>query len=310
MAFTLVSSVEHVRRRLALEACGLDPDLELVRGASTANEAWIGREVVLRVNWRGVGRLAREALIATRVPREARYPEILAVGNDGEIEWMLTRRAPGIALGRAWARMSNPLRERAVCELATALTAIHATPTGGIVDDILPPHTLPLAPLLALIDDVRDLGGDRFTLDLAETFVRERWDAFDDAGVGIAHGDPHFENVLWDGEHVSAVIDLEWSRRSWIHADLEILLCVSDHPALFASADYEHEVIAADYALIPRWLAAVQPSWFSHPRLLDRLEVLHVSRTLGHLVEDLESEVRWEHLCAVLAGASLFRNQH
>jgi aminoglycoside phosphotransferase (APT) family kinase protein len=308
MSFTLASSVEHDRRRHALKACGLDPDLAMTRGASYANEAWLGDEVVLRVNWRGVGRLAREARIAARVPREAKYPEILAVGDDDELEWMLTRRVPGVDLGRAWAGMSSALRERAIHELARALAAIHATPTDGIPDDIMPPHTLPLDDLLDLFDDVRDIGGDRFTLDAAEAFVRERWDAFDDADRGLVHGDPHLENVVWDGEHVSAVIDLEWSRPSWIHADLEILLAVADHPALFASAEYEHEVIARDYADVPRWLAAAQPAWFAHPRLVDRLEVLFVSRTLGHLI-DGNSPIRWRHLQAILDGMSYLRRR-
>src|SRR5258706_13752195 len=55
MSFTLASSVEHDPRRHALKACGLDPDLAMTRGASYANEAWLGDEGVLRGNWRGGG---------------------------------------------------------------------------------------------------------------------------------------------------------------------------------------------------------------------------------------------------------------
>ena len=30
--------------------------------------------------------------------------------------------------------------------------------------------------------------------------------------VQLVHGDLHFENVLWDNGHISAVLDLEWAR--------------------------------------------------------------------------------------------------
>ena len=50
------------------------------------------------------------------------------------------------------------------------------------------------------------------------------------------------------------------SRPSWLHADLEILLAVSDDPKLFASADHEDSVVTADYADIPRWLRAARPT--------------------------------------------------
>jgi aminoglycoside phosphotransferase len=294
---TLSSATAHQRRRQALAGCGLDPELAMARGTSYANEVWIGDDAVLRVNYRDVGRLAREARIAARLSREARYPEVLAVGDDDEIEWMLCRKVPGLELGRAWQRMTPPERERAIHELAAALAAIHATPCDGIPDDLRPPHTLPLEPLLELIDEAPIDSG--LAADLA-AFVRAKWPAFDDVDRGLVHGDPHLENVLWDGEHVSAVLDLEWSRPSWIHADLETLLAVSGDPALFASADHAHAIDPADYVDIPVWLRAAQPAWITHPRLADRIAVLYVSRTLG-CFEDGYSELRVQHLREALS---------
>ncbi len=118
--------------------------------------------------------------------------------------------------------------------------------------------------------------------------------------VGLVHGDPHFENFVWDGEHVSAMLDLEWSRSSWIHGDVEILLAVAESPAEFASPDREHEVDPAHYADIPRWLADARPAWFAHPRLLERLELLHVSRSLGHVDDAFEHPAAWRRLQAAL----------
>ena len=303
------------RRRLALVAAGLDPDLAVIRGPSFANEVWIGDELVIRINHAGqIGgdpeRMLREAAIAARLPREARYPDVLDAGRNGDLAWIVTRRAPGVALGRAWAAMRPTEHERAIVELAEALDALHGVDIGALdAFDLEPPHTLPLGPLLALIDAVIADGADPGLLGDVAALVRARWDAFDDTGRGLVHGDPHFENAMWDGAQLSALLDLEWSRRSWLACDLEILLAIADHPATFAAADYAHTVAATDYAAIPRWLAAARPGWFTDPRLLDRLEVLHVSRTLGALHEQPGSALRLGHLRAVLAGTSYLRRQ-
>ncbi len=286
----------------------------MTRIVSYANETWLGDTLVLRINHRGVGRLAREARIVSALPREALYPEVVTVGHDDEIEWMLVRRVPGIDLGRAWMSMTPVEREHAIHQLAAALAAVHGTPIEGIPDDdfrpqpaFRPPHTLPLGPLLELIDEV--IGPhDPAIVELATEFVTQRWSAFDDADRGLVHGDPHLENVLWDGQRVSALLDLEWSRPSWSHADLEILLAVADSPRLFAAADYDASIDPSTFTEMPRWLAAARPDWFAHPRIVERLEVLYLSRTLGCFEDDADAaSFRWDHVAATLAGESFIQ---
>jgi hypothetical protein len=202
------------RRRQALRGAGLDPDLAMIRAASNANEVWIGDELVVRINSTGAGRLAREATVAARAPREALVPPIVELGHDGALEWSISRRASGGELGRQWKTMTPALRERAIDELAGALAALHATPTAGLdAPELAPPHTLPLEPLRALIDELAAAHPEHEAqLAACDAFVTARWSAFDDADRGLAHGDPHLENVLWNGVHVTALLDLEWAR--------------------------------------------------------------------------------------------------
>jgi aminoglycoside phosphotransferase (APT) family kinase protein len=272
-----------VRRRQALRGAGLDPDLAMTRAASNANEVWIGDELVVRINPTAAGRLAREATVAARAAREALVPPIVELGNDGAIEWSVSRRASGGELGRMWKTMTRALRQRAIDELAAALAALHATPTDGLdAPDLWPPHTLPLEPLRRLIAELAAAHPEHEALLAAcDAFVTARWPAFDAADRGLAHGDPHLENVLWNGAHVTALLDLEWARPTWLHADLETLLAIADEPRRFASADHEASVERADYADVPRWLRAAYPRLFAHPRLVERLAVLRVSRELG-----------------------------
>jgi len=297
----------------------------MTRVESYANEVWVGDAIVLRLNHPDLpgfapDRLLREAQIAARVAPEVRYPALVAVGAEpkDELAWIVARRAPGVQLGRAWSSLSPAARERATHELAAVLTALHATPLSGLPALAQqPPHTLPLAEILVLIDGLVDDGHDRVLLGEIAAFVRARWPAIADAPPCLAHGDPHFENVLWDGTCISALLDLEWAQAAWLECDLEILLAVAAHPALFAAADYEATVQPADYTDIPRWLANACPAWFAPPRLLDRLELLLVSRTLGALDEaepaalahDPGLLLRFDHLRNVLDGASYLRGQ-
>jgi hygromycin-B 7''-O-kinase len=277
------------RARRALAAAGIAADAPIERAWSYANETWLGEGFVLRVNNRGdVGRLRREADLALRLPAEARHPGVLDHGTAGELEWLLLRRVRGVVLSRAWPEMERRLRERAARELASALRAMHGVDGPDLPRDadLDPPHILPLDRLLDLLASVGAAGliDGRLRGDL-EAFIRARWDAFDESGMGLVHGDPHLENVLWDGEHISALLDLDWSRRSWFEVDLEILLSFCAQPFLFVAADYEDRALADDYGEVRGWLEAEYPRWFAHPRLADRLAVLHVSRRLGVIDE-------------------------
>ena len=313
------------RRRRVLVAAGLDPLLPMTRVASYANEVWVGDDVVVRINYAGLlgaapDRLLREAEIAARLTPEVRYPPIVAVGSEpaDELTWIVCRRAPGMQLGRAWPTLSPAARREAIHQLAAALTVLHATPHEGLPPlEQQPPHTLPLDEIVALTERLGADGHDRALLAELAAFARERWPAFADAPRCLVHGDPHLENVLWDGMSVSALLDLEWSRAAWVECDLEILLAVAAHPALFAASDYERSLDPADFADIPRWLLSACPAWFAPARLLERLELLLVSRTLGCL-EDAEPAplatdpglaLRIVHLRAVLDGTSYLRSQ-
>jgi aminoglycoside phosphotransferase (APT) family kinase protein len=312
------------RRRRVLVAAGLDPHLPMTPVASYANEVWMGDELVVRINHPGLhgaapDRLLREAAIAARLSPEVRYPPIVAVGSDPaeELAWIVTRVMPGVQLGRAWPTLAPVARRDAIQQLAEALAVLHATPLAGLPPlEQQPPHTLPLDEILALIDRLADDGYDRGLLGEVAAFACERWPALADAPRRLAHGDPHFENVLWDGARVS-LLDLEWSQVACIECDLEILLAVAAHPALFAAVDYEASLHPADFVEVPRWLAAACPSWFAPARLEERLELLLVSRTLGCLDEaepgalanDPGLALRIVHLRTVLDGTSYLRAQ-
>lgn len=141
-----------------------------------------------------------------------------------------------------------PIRAR-VLEILRALHSVNDPALPASRDVRWPPHVLPLEFLIANIEQEGSQAHvDPGLVRDAIAFVRERWDAFDEAGRGLVHGDPHLENFLWDGERITSLLDLEWARRSWIQVDLEILLAFCDHPWLFVAEDYEDRSRRQDYA--------------------------------------------------------------
>ena len=301
------------RLRRALAGAGLRPSLELQRAASEANEAWIGDELVVRINWRGdIGRLRNEAVIAEALPPEAKHPGVLAFGDDGEIEWLVLRRVDGIVLSRAWPEMTTGQRRRAIEQLAEAMHAVHTTEADlETPPGFAPPHTVALDELLELVRSATTPWDTELMAEVA-AWIHARHQVLDGTGRGLVHGDPHLENVLWDGERISALLDLEWSHVDVLECDTETLLSFFDHPWFFVAEDYEDRARAVDYADAAAWLRAAMPAWFQHPHRLDRLGLLHISRELSLLGENPPTGPRQpdnprdrrNHLRGVLDGTS------
>src|SRR5690606_22131923 len=92
---------------------------------------------------------------------------------------------------------------------------------------LLSPNTFPaVEPLLEGIDSLRGRPHvDPGLLRDAESMVRGDAPAIEPFTADtLIHGDLHFENVLWDGYVITAVLDFEFSRGAPIDLELDVLL--------------------------------------------------------------------------------------
>src|SRR5205085_6387664 len=207
--------------------------------------------------------------------------------------WLIHRRIPGVVLSLAWPGLNEQYRRIATRQLAHRLMLIHAVegapvPSYLYEDSLECPHQLPPARTIELLQRAMlmpfaDHGVLREATELVEAnagFVT------DDRSVSLVHGDLHFENVLWDGDHVSAVLDLEWARPEAPDLDLDVLLRFCAHPFLHVSEGYQHVARAEDYRLVPKWLHDFYPELFARPHLNERLTVYG----LAYDVRDLLAE--------------------
>src|SRR5581483_9326848 len=227
------SGLAMARARNALEHAGLDPNVEVTRVSSVTNEVRLTPEYAIRVNRRPDKRLWRDAQLGPALPREAHYPKIVAYGSGTGFDYLVVQRKEGNVLSRAWPTMPPAQRRLAIRQVAFMLRALHQATSPVGLDDLGAPQLLqggqgqePTAPLLAGLDRARALPNiDRGLIDALVDLVRSTSRTLEPFDVPtLIHGDLTFENILWDGDEVTALIDFEWSRAAPADLDLDVFL--------------------------------------------------------------------------------------
>ncbi|MGN6692809.1 MAG: phosphotransferase family protein, partial [Aquihabitans sp.] len=252
----------------ALQTVGASSE-GLVRADSVTNEVWLTYDLVVRLNRDASMRLHREAVLSQVLPEEVGYPQVIQHGGEVGSDWLVTQRLPGVPLSRAWPTLTPMARRDAVHQIAERLKAVHRTPCPRLdglhdVPQLLDPapsgsqavqrllNAIARASQLPNVDPTFMADLTRLVADLAPAL-----DPFD--ATTIVHGDLTFENILWDGAEVTALLDFEYARPGPPDLDLDVLLRFCALPHLHVAPDYEHLTKADDYAEVPWWLAEEYP---------------------------------------------------
>jgi hygromycin-B 7''-O-kinase len=272
---------------------GLDAEQPLEPATSVTNQVWLTPGHVIRVSSGLTARLAREAAVAELLPAEVPYPRVVAHGTGSGDDWLICARSVGAPLAHVWPDLERPARRAAVADLAAALRTLHQVrvraplPPLERVPHLLEPSYTPLAPLREGLERAARLPHvDRgLLLDLAH--MLEGWapglPMLEDST--LIHGDLTFENLMHDGDRLSALLDLEWARPAPIDLDLDVLLRTCAYPELHVAPAHAHRAQAQDYREVPAWLAEDHPDLFAQDRLLDRLRIYDLAFTLRELLE-------------------------
>lgn len=266
------------RARRALSEAGLDMHMPLTRASSVTNEVWIADDYVVRVNRQPNQRLRREAALGPLLPAEIGYPGIVAYGGQLGADWLVLERVPGNVLSRCWPTMTQDERRSAVRQLATILRAMHAFEPPADLPEIDTPQLLgghgfrAVDPLLAALDRAQALPHvEPHLIDATRQLVLNTCAVIEPFDVPtLVHGDLHFENVLWDGSTVTALLDFEWCRAGPPDLDLDVFLRFCAYPYLHVAEDYEHLTRAEDYADVAWWMAEDYPELFGFPNEFER----------------------------------------
>lgn len=280
------------RARRALSEAGLDMQMPLTRASSVTNEVWLSDDVVVRVNREPNQRLRREAALGPLLPAEVGYPEIVGYGGQLGADWLVVRRVPGQVLSRCWPTMSVDERREAVRQLGRILRSLHRFESPTDLPEIDVPQLLgghgfrAVDPLLTALDEAEGLQYvDHVLIDEARQLVMSTCSAIEPFDLPtLVHGDLHFENVLWDGNRVTALLDFEWCRAGPADLDLDVFLRFCAYPYLHVAEDYEHLTRAEDYADVPAWMAEDYPELFDFPLEFERTRIYSIAYDMRELL--------------------------
>lgn len=284
--------------------------LEFLKGWT--NRVWLSPSHVVRLS---SGRHRESFAHEMRVERLVRgkvpvppvvdYGRIEGRGEDqpNPREWMISQRLPGQSLLMAWPDMGRAQRQDAARKLGLALKALHAcqlpqTPENTWENpwlaDVLRPGGKPedgyrIAPrhYALTTDNLRRLGlVEASLIDKAEAFLGDRLSLFSDDKDVLIHSDPHFNNLLWDGENLT-LIDFEVATRAPRDREIQTLIdyCWRNPSMVYAqdTPPRDRRVGRADVTYVLDDVRSVYPELFEVPNLRQRLEVYDVMTQLHQL---------------------------
>lgn len=315
------SGLELARAKHALEAAQLDSNVPLTRASSVTNEVWLTPDFAIRVNRRPDHRLRREAQLGPLLPAEVHYPEVVAYGEGMGFDWLIVKRIPGNVLSRSWPSMAPAQRRLAVRQLAFMLRTLHQARSPIGLDDMGAPQLLqtgqgkePTAPLLAGLVQLRSTKHvDARLIDALTEIVKDSSRLLQPFDVPtLIHGDVTFENVLWDGDEVTALIDFEWARAAPADLDLDIILRFCAFPDLHVAEDYVEQTKVDDYEDVAWWLREDYPDLFTFPSAFERLRIYAIAFDVRDLLAtppeapaaNLAPEHALNRLLKIVAGRS------
>ncbi len=316
-----MSALAKARARQALADAGLPSEGHLEPLRSVTNEVWLSEEYLVRLNRRQDGRLQKEMAVGGLLPPALDYPEPVAYGGEPGADWLVLRRPRGRVLSQAWPHLAAPQRLLAVQHIAYLLQTVHALPAPAELPEIDDPPLLvsvdyesPTAELVKTIDQLESQPHiDAGLMTETRGMVRDLTLSLEPfRATTLIHGDVHFENMLWDGSRVHALLDWKWARPAPPDVDLDVLLRFCAHPEVYVADAHRHHAWAAEFADVPWQLAEAYPDLFTHARQFDRIRLFAIAydaRELLHYpppvpVDRLPSHHAYHRLAALVGGRS------
>jgi aminoglycoside phosphotransferase len=205
------------------------------REGGWSNATWSAGGLVLRIALEAGGAdLRREARLASLLPPQVGYPEIVETGVTEGLEWMLARQVAGHNLGEVWPVLDWGARATALRGLwarAQAIHAVDASLAAAYARSESPFYAPDAARAAAQLARLQGAG----LLTSAQVAALSRaldslWAALSLAPRVLNHGDLCPENALWKGGRVVALLDLEFAVVAPVELDLNELVKVAYAP--------------------------------------------------------------------------------
>lgn len=111
-------------------------------------------------------------------------------------------------------------------------------------------------------------------------FLRRTADVLLEQRMALVYFDPHFDNILVSGDHVSGIVDFERVEVASIDYVFRLLRRMVRTPRKYASYESEDYVRPEDYSELPSWFAEFYPELFDFKDLDARIDIYSIESCL------------------------------
>lgn len=228
----------------------------------------------------------QESIVKLAVEAGAKIPKIQDVGEVDGHRYLLMDRIQGEKLSGSWHTFSETQKEsfiRQICEQMKILHSIkfekYSPQRPKEFDTLL--ESIEWQMSETKVDDSKLDEVAKTNLDLLNQFYEENKKILDERGGAVfVHNDLHFENVLFDGDQISGIIDFDFSRQFAKDFELRCLVDFFFAPKYYVEEKLEPIWIEFQLGKELDWFKKYYPELFNHPQILTRFRLFIMNQIL------------------------------
>jgi aminoglycoside phosphotransferase (APT) family kinase protein len=220
----------------------------------------------------------------------AKVPRILDHGTKGGKSYLVMEKVSGRKLSESWPGFSPELKEQFMIQIVEQLKIFHSIHFDryslrslGREFDNFRDFVKSLTDFSAIEESKVDETTAN-NLKLLKDYYKDHEHVLDETGTSVfVHNDLHFENIMYENDQLTGIIDFDFSRQAPNDYELWHMLDFFSRPAHYAEKHMEsiwQGYIGDDDIQL---LKKHYPELFSHEHLTERLRLFLMDNLLGHL---------------------------
>jgi len=250
----------------------------------------VGDKYVIKVE-KNLGVLSHQPEIMEQLFNAgAKVPRLFDYGTAEDKTYIVMEKVPGQKLSETWPSLSAEQKENFVIQIVEQLKIFHSLHYAQYslrslnrefdnFKDFLKSLTD-----FSVIDESKLDGLTLQNLALLKDYYNDHEDVLGETGTAVlVHNDMHFENILYEDDKLTGVIDFDFTRQAPKDYELWHMLDFFYRPAHYVEKHVEGiwagYVGDSDIELLRKHYQEL----FSHPHLSERLHLYLMDNLIGHL---------------------------
>lgn len=222
------------------------------------------------------------------VAKGAKVPQVIDCGIENGKEYLLTTKLSGRKLAEDWHRFSAKQKESFIAQTAEQLKLFHSIGFASY-SLIRPREFADFKSAMRSFVDFDVLQGKEFdeitenNLQLIKDYYQKNENLLTETGTAVlVHNDLHFENILYEGDNLTGIIDFDFARQAPKDYELWHLIDFFHTPFYFVEEKLEpiwkKYELKTDLKLFKKYY----PELFADDRLFDRLRLYFIDDIISH----------------------------